>query len=95
MIARLRALARALFPEAAIVLVVTIASRSPSAHTPIAGFAPVFALAVLATGLLLAWRFHRSRLAFATVLLTLTWLVLPHSHPSPRARGGSAAAPAR
>ncbi|HEY6809371.1 MAG TPA: GGDEF domain-containing protein [Gemmatimonadales bacterium] len=85
MIARLNALARALFPEAAIVLVVVIASRSPSAHASIAGFAPVFALAVLATGLLLAWRFHRSRLAFASVLLTLTWLVMPHPHPSPGA----------
>lgn len=82
MTARLRALARLLFPEFAIVLVVVIASRSSSAHVSIAGFAPVFALAVLATGLLLAWRFHRSRLAFATVLLALTWLVMPHPHPS-------------
>ncbi len=82
MSARLSALARALFPEAAIVTVVVIASRSPSAHGSIAGFAPVYALAVFATGLLLAWRFHRSRLAFASVLLALTWLVLPHPHPT-------------
>ena len=77
---------RALLPEAAIVAAAVTATRVPAAHPTLAGVAPVFALAVLATGLLLAWRFHRSRLAFALVLLLLSWLALPPLHPTSAAR---------
>jgi diguanylate cyclase (GGDEF)-like protein len=51
-------------------------------RSTLAAFADFYPLAVLAAGLWLGWRFHRSRLVFALLVLTLAHWAL-HAYPLP------------
>ena len=73
-------------PEAPILvaaaLLVTLASLRPAAD----GLVAVYPFTVLAAALLLGWRFNRSRLVFAVVLLALTQYVLDGGVATPEQR---------
>ncbi len=58
-------------PEAPIILVALIYTHAKWLQDLVAPLAPFFPYAVFGAGVLLGWRFHRSRLLFALLLLTL------------------------
>ena len=65
-------------PEGVIVLVVVIALRWEGLQESVTTLARVYPSAVLAAGLLLGWRFHRSRLLLALLVLALADRALLH-----------------
>lgn len=77
-------------PEAPIVAAL-LALLYWAPRATLAAFADFYPLAVLAAGLWLGWRFHRSRLVFALLVLTLAHWAL-HAYPLPLS--AKAAAPA-
>jgi len=58
-------------PEAPIILAALIYTHAKWLQDLVAPLAPFFPYAVFGAGVLLGWRFHRSRLLFALLLLTL------------------------
>ncbi len=73
-----RKLAPFAVPEGVIVLVVVIALRWEGLQESVTTLARVYPSAVLAAGLLLGWRFHRSRLLLALLVLALADRALLH-----------------
>lgn len=72
-------------PEAPILLAAVFYTHSRSLQQSLAPIAPFYPYAIFAAGVLLAWRFHRSRLLFALLLLTLAdravgYSVTGHDH---------------
>jgi len=68
-------------PEVPIVVALLALLRWAPRAT-LAAFASFYPLAVLAAGLWLGWRFHRSRLVFALLVLTVAYWAL-HAYPLP------------
>lgn len=66
-------------PEAPILLVALLYTRTQWMQTALAALAPFYPYAVLGAGVLLGWRFHRSRLLFALLVLTLADRTLLHA----------------
>jgi len=60
-----------LLPGAALLLAVTIALRSPSLRAGLSPLVPAYPLVVLGGGILLGWRFDRSRLVLVLAVLLL------------------------
>ena len=58
-------------PEAPIILAALIYTHAKWLQDLVAPLAPFFPYAVFGAGVLLGWRFHRSRLLFALLLVTL------------------------
>src|SRR5690348_4998670 len=58
-------------PEVPIILAALIYTHAEWLQHLVAPLAPFYPYAVLGTGVLIGWRFHRSRLLFALLLLTL------------------------
>jgi len=58
-------------PEAPILLAAVLYTHSESLQQSLAPIVSFFPYGIFAAGVLLAWRFHRSRLLFALLLLTL------------------------
>jgi diguanylate cyclase (GGDEF)-like protein len=61
-----------LLPGALLLAAVTVASRSTQLRPALGSLVPAYPLVVLGGGLLLAWRFDRSRLVFGLAVLLLT-----------------------
>src|SRR5438093_5508358 len=61
-----------LLPGAAFLLAVTIALHSPSLRAGLSPLVPAYPLVVLGGGILLGWRFDRSRLVLVLAVLLLT-----------------------
>jgi diguanylate cyclase (GGDEF)-like protein len=82
-------LAAAALPEAPIILAAVLYTHARGLQTLLAPLAPFYPYAVLGAGVLIGWRFHRSRLLFALLLLTLadrTLVALAASHALARDR---------
>ena len=76
-------------PEAPIILAALIYTQAKWLQDLVAPLAPFFPYAVFGAGVLLGWRFHRSRLLFALLLVTLadrTLLYFAAGHGLPRDR---------
>ncbi|HYT03909.1 MAG TPA: GGDEF domain-containing protein [Gemmatimonadales bacterium] len=65
-------------PEAPIILAALLYTHSDSLQTLLAPLAPFYPYAMFAAGALLGWRFHRSRLLFALLLLTFADRTVVH-----------------
>jgi diguanylate cyclase (GGDEF)-like protein len=65
-------------PEVPIILAALVYTHAKWVQTVVAPLAPFFPYAVFGAGVLLGWRFHRSRLLFALLLLTLADRTLLH-----------------
>ena len=65
-------------PEAPIVLAALLYTHSDWLQTVLGRLAPFYPYAVFGAGVLLGWRFHRSRLLFALLLITLADRTLVH-----------------
>ena len=78
----LRGLLSFLFPGGLIVLAVAVVARTPATAPWLEQLTGLFPLAVCATALILGWRFDRSRLLFATVMITLGAVLLASLEPS-------------
>ncbi|MBE0511030.1 MAG: GGDEF domain-containing protein [Chromatiales bacterium] len=74
-----------LLPGALIGLALIAASLHPGAATLLASFSPYFPYAMVLVALLLGWRFDRSRLVFATVIIALGGGLLPYFGQRPDA----------
>lgn len=68
-------------PEGLLLFAAVILVESDRLQSTAAGFLDFYPYAVLGAGLLLGWRFQRSRLLFAMVLLALTDRALVHFGP--------------
>ncbi len=66
------------FPEVLIILVALLYTSSRGLQDVVAPLAPFYPYAVFVAGALLGWRFHRSRLLFALLLLTLADRTVVH-----------------
>src|SRR5882762_5635718 len=65
-------------PEAPIIIVALIYTHTDWLQSLLSRLAPFYPYAVFGAGVLLGWRFHRSRLLFALLLLTLADRTLLH-----------------
>ena len=65
-------------PEVPIILAAILYTQSRSLQNLVAPLAPFYPYAVFGAGVLIGWRFHRSRLLFALLLLTLADRTLLH-----------------
>jgi diguanylate cyclase (GGDEF)-like protein len=65
-------------PEVPIILAAILYTNSRSLQTLFAALAPFYPYAVFGAGVLIGWRFHRSRLLFALLLLTIADRTLLH-----------------
>jgi len=65
-------------PEAPIILAALLYTHSEWLQDVLARLAPFYPYAVFGAGVLLGWRFHRSRLLFALLVLTLADRTLVH-----------------
>jgi hypothetical protein len=65
-------------PEAPIILAALIYTHSRWLQDLLAPLAPFYPYAVAGAGVLIGWRFHRSRLLFALLLLTIADRTLLH-----------------
>lgn len=75
-----RSLSRSIFsfilPGGVITVLLLIAANRPELSRMLAALSPVYPYAIVAVALLLGWRFDRSRLVFATIVLGLgSWLL--------------------
>jgi diguanylate cyclase (GGDEF)-like protein len=66
-----------LLPGALLLVATTVALQAAGLRTAAAPIVPAFPITVLAGGILLAWRFDRSRLVLALAVLLLTERALP------------------
>jgi diguanylate cyclase (GGDEF)-like protein len=73
-------------PEAPILLAAALLVTLPPLRPAATGLVAVYPFTVLAAALLLGWRFNRSRLVFAVVLLALTQYVLDGGVATPQQR---------
>jgi diguanylate cyclase (GGDEF)-like protein len=65
-------------PEVPIILAAILYTNSRSLQALVAPLAPFYPYAVFGAGVLIGWRFHRSRLLFALLLLTIADRTLLH-----------------
>src|SRR5205085_6443811 len=65
-------------PEAPIILAALLYTHSEWLQDVLARLAPFYPYAVFGAGVLLGWRFHRSRLLFALLVVTLADRTLVH-----------------
>src|SRR5207237_3412545 len=65
-------------PEAPIILAALVYTHAKWLQSLLAPLAPFYPYAVFGAGVLLGWRFHRSRLLFALLLVTLADRTLLH-----------------
>jgi len=65
-------------PEAPIIIAALIYTHTDWLQSLLSRLAPFYPYAVFGAGILLGWRFHRSRLLFALLLLTLADRTLLH-----------------
>ena len=65
-------------PEVPIILAAILYTHSRSLQAIVAPLAPFYPYAVFGAGVLIGWRFHRSRLLFALLLLTIADRTLLH-----------------
>jgi diguanylate cyclase (GGDEF)-like protein len=65
-------------PEAPIIIAALLYTHTDWLQTVLGRLAPFYPYAVFGAGVLLGWRFHRSRLLFALLLLTLADRTLVH-----------------
>jgi len=70
-------------PEAPILLAAVLYTHSRSLQESLAPIIPFYPYGIFAAGVLLAWRFHRSRLLFALLLLTLADRAVAYSVAGP------------
>jgi diguanylate cyclase (GGDEF)-like protein len=70
-------------PEAPIVLAALLYAHSRGLQNLLAPLVPFYPYAMFGAGVLLGWRFHRSRLLFALLLLTLADRALVHFATGP------------
>jgi len=69
-------------PEGLCVLAALALAHLPALHSATSVTARIAPAVVAAAGLLLAWRFHRSRTVFAFVLLAVAWFVIRPATPT-------------
>jgi diguanylate cyclase (GGDEF)-like protein len=65
-------------PEGMFLLFVMVLLRWDYTSAAVASAAPLYAVAVFVAGVLLAWRFHRSRVVFALLVLAVAALAVQH-----------------
>jgi diguanylate cyclase (GGDEF)-like protein len=65
-------------PEAPIILAAILYTQSRSLQSLVAPLAPFYPYAVFGAGVLIGWRFHRSRLLFSLLLLAIADVTLIH-----------------
>ena len=79
-----------LLPGALLMLAATALAIVPGLRPLAASLVPAYPLAVLLTGLVLAWRFRRLRVLLALVVLSAGEQALTHLAPAPTASGTAA-----
>jgi len=75
------------FPGGAIAAALIMASAWPELARMLANLTPLYSYAVITVALLLGWRFDRSRLVFATVVIGLCIWLMDHYNPHYGATG--------
>lgn len=74
-------------PGGLITVALLVAANRPELSAVLASLAPLYSYAMIAVALLLGWRFDRSRLVFATVIIALGSWLLTHFTSRPDATG--------